>query len=1307
MIRVVSERRGMQVSAPSLIDAGTVSSSGTMLHAKTYAYNGRILSGIRRSTPTSVPKYSSMSEEWANMDTLAAVTHYTFSSTVNQWVSGVTYPDNSRYVFIETPDGLMRQADRYDTDGMTRLASESYTWEAGDYGSKRVKRVTRTDSLGQVTAEEFDYGPHNQITERREYDFGGTRVLRRTHTEYLVSSGHEGNHLFNLPSAVEVIDGASLVPTARTEYLYDTTPLLDAPGIIQHDGAYNPFAPVTVIPGQCTQVCVSDPNHPERGEQCREVCTPDKKHTDFKPTTRYRGNVTGLTRYADAAHRAGAQIESYTYDIAGNRRDTVGSACCDHIAVVYSPATQYAYPEAVTTGSADPASSARRTVRTTYDLSTGLPLSSVDPNGRWREFQYAPSTHRLEHMLQHTPGRSGADYQTDYIYDDATLTQTETVTDGHLAIARQVSIQLNGLGLVRRTQTVPTTGVTDMVDVQYDVMQRVWRQSRPHRSSFNPVWTTVSYDGLGRVTGTVGPEGSTATIKYNEQQRPGDASNEPGSIVYQLDTWQRGVWRRTDALGRLVEVLEPAVGGSGSVFEPGTTGARYAYDVLDHVIGFDRGAPSAMRQHGVFQYDGLGRLTAQRLPERARTLLGDGTYSFSYGRFSDVYSYDGQGNLASHTDARGIHTIFDYGNDPLHRLQAIHYDRVGLGDVGNPVADTNDVTYQYPSAGDVALLQSVATATATTTFSYNDRSLPELVETTLSAFPQNPIGVGYSYDGFDRLSDLTYPPDYGTPRAVGSNRKQIYHHVVRHVDYDQGSRPTDLLVDGTTFVSGMFYAPDSQITSLNIGHDQGLLGETYEIDALTGSLNMQTVTSSQGPLLSLSYSYKHDGAIGQTGQVTAEIDNLTVTNSRWYKYDALGQLSSVTYGQDLTTSTSWLQHFEYDRFGNRTQSKAFGAPSLPRRCVAGRKCVERTRPELGPESRDGLDGLSYDSETNRIVTDGYRYDAAGNVVRAQAKNGQWQRYQYDAAGRLVLVMDDAGNQLERELYGAGAHRLARIAGAGDLLHAPVTVYAWDGEQVMTEYQRKAQGTSPELLWNKHYVYMGQRLVATLVRPDGQFGTIGSPSPPTVNYFHPGRIGSRVVTDSQGKTISTNNPYPFGTEPASASASSETRQFTSYDRSTVTGLDYAIGRYYSASLGRFLQVDPLGLGASTLALPRTLNGYSYVNNDPANHVDPSGLDEQSAQKNVKRDPRGIRNWEYVYCRRQYMHRVIGICRHLDTMASPSVVAATRLAGAHLSLTRLRNGRHSAINRRSAAPHDCATTIQMSGGPQLKLSVSENW
>jgi RHS repeat-associated protein len=82
-----------------------------------------------------------------------------------------------------------------------------------------------------------------------------------------------------------------------------------------------------------------------------------------------------------------------------------------------------------------------------------------------------------------------------------------------------------------------------------------------------------------------------------------------------------------------------------------------------------------------------------------------------------------------------------------------------------------------------------------------------------------------------------------------------------------------------------------------------------------------------------------------------------------------------------------------------------------------------------------------------------------------------------------------------------------------------------------------------------------------------------------------------------------------------STGSTKRRFTSYDRSSVTGLDYAVNRHYDAQQGRFTQVDPIGMSSTSLASPQTLNLYAYCTNDPINHIDPSGLGFLSWLKGV--------------------------------------------------------------------------------------------
>ena len=1189
ILKVVSQRRAMNLTATSLTEQGTVVSSGTITRERTYGYPGSA-AGRAIAVPTNIPTYSSMTESWSDMDSAAASTRYTIFQIPTGQRTEITYPDGGRYVLTNANSGLASQTELYNA-GNKLLRKSTLAWETGAYGSPRVTRVETTDELNQVTAQEFSYGPTaNQLVETRDYDYGGANLLRKVHTDYLADPSYAQRHIFSLPSVIEVYDGISGSLASRTEYLYDTETLVDTPGVVQHSDAYNPFAAPIFHPGHCKEFC---PNKP--GIPCREVCTEDEWEAVYDPATRFRGNLTQTKRYAQAATRSGLITEVRQYDIAGNVRAVTGSTCCEQVSTTYTAATQYAYPTTVTWGSNIANSTAKMTTTASYDFSTGLALSLTDANGRSVKAEYSQMSLRPEHIWQKTGQASTIDYEVVYTYNDADLSVTQEMMDAQQVGDLKRITQLNGLGLARREHTMRTIGIWDFVYTKYDARGRLWQQSRPYRSGEVPQWSKITYDTLGRVTDAVAPDGSAATRAYNQVSRPANASPNPGQTLYTIDAWGRNRWSRFDALGRLVEVLEPKADGSGSVFDAGSLVTDYSYTALDQLQGIKHGS-----QWSGFLYDSLGRLTHQFLPEKARTLNEVGTY-IGTGGSSDVFSYDARNNLTSHTDARGIKTTYNYMGDPLNRLHDISYDTTGFGDTTYPILPANSVVLSYVSAGDLNRLEAVVTPETREEFAYNDRGLLKAKTLTLS-YPTNfPLAIEYQYDKFDRLTGQTYPVEYGSA--------SVNTRAVVHSDFDLAGRPKNVMVDGVEHAFNIVYNPSSQITSLVTGPRSGRLTETYDFDRGTGLLNRQQVVGPSGQLLDLSYAYQRGNLVGRSGQVTSMTNHLDELRNRAYEYDALGRVSKVTFGTSTLSHPQayWTQQYAYDAYGNRTRSKAFGpvaftcTPDLGR---GGMTCTDPAAPELPAKSRDGFDGVLYAPQTNRISTPGYAYDAEGNTVRAQRQDGVWQRFQYDAAGRLVSMTDDSGAALERVMYGAGRQRLAKLNGDPDTSTFVNTFYAWSGNQVIAEYTETAAARHA-LTWAKSYVYLGGRLLATTTPSPSTNSPFKPRQSRSVRFHHEDRVGPRLVTDSAGNSVS-HEPYAFGTEPLNTSTGDDTRRFTSYDRSQATSLDYAVNRYYDPAAGRFTQVDPIGIHAGDLANPQSLNLYAYVANDPVNAVDPLGL-----------------------------------------------------------------------------------------------------
>lgn len=116
--------------------------------------------------------------------------------------------------------------------------------------------------------------------------------------------------------------------------------------------------------------------------------------------------------------------------------------------------------------------------------------------------------------------------------------------------------------------------------------------------------------------------------------------------------------------------------------------------------------------------------------------------------------------------------------------------------------------------------------------------------------------------------------------------------------------------------------------------------------------------------------------------------------------------------------------------------------------------------------------------------------------------------------------------------------------------------------------------------------------------------------PGIQYYHQDHLSNRLVTDSAGNTLEQMGHFPFG-DPW-YNAANDKLYFTSYERDSESGNDYAMARYYVWRIGRFNSLDPL---AGSTSDPQSLNRYTYVENNPISLIDPTGMDECLASDDV--------------------------------------------------------------------------------------------
>jgi RHS repeat-associated protein len=1174
MIRKLIWQTDMRVTG-----AGAVL-QGTPAFTRTYGFAVSVPAG-------DIPRRSSVTETWLRGNA-TSVTRYNL--VLNGFIREreTIYPGGTRLLQAsnDTPgmvgSGLIYATSILDSAGVVK-ANQITEWEAGTFGATRVRAIERSvANSGAIARTEYSYGPGNEVTEVRELDYNGA-IARRTTTEYVTDPGYAAAHIFSLPSVVRVFAGQGGLAASRMDFHYDDTSMIPLPAVVQHSPEFNPWLTPTGY-----------------------------AHAN-------RGNLTRVIRYREAGSGTIGIEERRTYDVTGNVVEVFSGNT--RTSFTRTVGTQYSLTEAVGIGSSAQNAPPLLTTRFEYDVPTGKLRAQKDPNGVRTEFTYAPSGLELDLVV--TGGLN-----TRYTRQDAGLTQIREVQDSAGSLIDRTTIQLDGRGRVVRTERLADGGAIDIRESRFDELGRLAQQSLPYRSGTNDIhWLSYEYDVLGRTILLASEDQSESRLYYDELQRPATASTLQGSTIRSVDRWGRERWYRNDVLGRLVEVVEPNAEGAGKVMEAGALLTTYSYDVLGNLLRISQGP-----QTREFVYDSMGLLLRQRLPERAATLNAVGRYVGS-GLWSDVFTYNAFGRLISATDARGVRTVFDYGNDPLDRLRSISYDTSSFGDKSHPISPLRPVTFSYVTSGDVRRIDHFTIKLQVTeSYKYDGAGRLASASTALSPFRSTPLVFDYDYDAAGRLEHVRYPAQWNAPAAsrrevvnsygaaghlrtkdAGSNWKLTIS------DYEPGGIPKSWqwTTETTAAIPNVVDAAGNVVmvggiipANVGVRESRGLDPRNQREIARTG-VPINTVGAAPQPILDLTKGYEGStfqlatagpqliaaaGPAPEIGeQLTSESDASQNGERREYEYDALGRLVRATEG--VTTRPAFTggtvktyrsgQDYRYDRFGNRISVRAFGPP-LPTQCTTV-PCGPPATPELPDSERDGWRTFMVDPATNHIVGPGVDYDAAGNLVSAPQLGGGTHTYKYDAAGRLTEIRSN-GTLVERYTYSFGNRRI----GSFDSKNSGI-VYAWNGDFVAAEFDAKSGGN---LSWRRTFIRSGPEVLASFSLENG-----GEVFDVVSNDGVGARLLTRVQPAALAITPARTDTLPFGRQRAGRSVGAS---FVNFMRSNLTGLDYATHRFYAPELGRFLQTDPLALGAADLSRPQTLNPYSYAANDPVNRSDPMGL-----------------------------------------------------------------------------------------------------
>ncbi len=789
-----------------------------------------------------------------------------------------------------------------------------------------------------------------------------------------------------------------------------------------------------------------------------------------------------------------------------------------------------------------------------------------------------------------TVGPFGRDWSYNYEY---LLTQPDSAT-----------VEVQGPAQTARIFTKRQDGSWQPAPGDFGVLKQLPAGSWQLQEKDGTVW---QYNVTGQLAVIQDQNGNSVTLNYTAGRLTELRHSNGQSFMLEYNTQGR-ISRLTDQAGRITTYqYDTGAEHLVSVAAPGPITTTFAYMPVtstpsDHAlqsITYPNGT------HQYYAYDARGRLSAQWLDNNAQRV------DFSYDAFGTVSLKDAAGGT---TALRlGDHGQPLEGVDPLGNLVQMQHD-----ENRNPTSlirpDGEAAQVKYDSRGNpVEVTDALGHVTSmgyTTDFSRLD-----WMRDARDSF------TDLTYDGTGNLTSIIYPNSTterfsydsvgnltGVTNRRGSNIAFGYNSLGQ---LTRKTYPDGRTIDYTYDAQGnLASATDSTTGAVVLSHD--VRGYLTRIEYPGGRW--------------FTFEYNNTGQrIRRTGQ-----DGYILN----YYYDPAGRLYRLTDGNGAE-----IVRYEYDAVGRLSrETKGNGTYTTYTYDAAGRLLhLVNFAPAGTVQSRFDY---AYDangrqtSMTTLAGTTTYAYDATGQLVRVTPPSGPSVNYQYDAVGNRLTVTDTQTSAVyttnTMNQYTQVATTTFSYDADGNLISKSnvqgTFSYEYDPENRLIRVTTPSSGTwqyTYDALGNRttvshdgvatNYMYdpagltdiaaeydSGGGLTARYIQGFGLVARVDATS--QAAYYSFDATGhTRQLTGPSGAVVNTYDYDPFG----NPLQTSETipNLFRYVGRFGVTtegnGLIFMRARYYDPRLGRFTTADPIGFSGGDSNL------YSYVGNNPVNHIDPRG------------------------------------------------------------------------------------------------------